>query len=102
MPLFVVIAIDPEPHNMARRNQLRPAHRQFVTANDEWIRFAAAMTDDEGNQNGSLYVFEATSEQDIRRWMAEEPFFSGNVYHQIRVERLCPSLNRLPLQDWPG
>ena len=50
MPLFVVIAIDPAPHNMARRDKLRTEHRRFLFANDGMIRFAGAMTDDAGNQ----------------------------------------------------
>ena len=102
MPLFAVIGLDYPPHAMERRDAVRDAHRAYVLGNDEPIAFVGVCLDDDDNQCASLYVFEAESEQQVRDWLAEEPFVREGVYEQIIVRRFMPGLNRLPQQDWPA
>ena len=101
MALFSVIGLDHPPHSMERRLANRDAHRQYVPNNDEQIAFVGVMLDDAGNQCGSLYIFEAEDEQQVRDWLAKEPFVLAGVYQQLIVRRFMPGLNRLPEQDWP-
>lgn len=101
MPLFAVIALDHPPHAMDRRDAARAEHREYVVAHDQPIAFVGVMTDDDGNQCGSLYVFEAENEQQVRDWLAKEPFVAGGVYRDVIVRNFMTGLNRLPLQDWP-
>jgi uncharacterized protein YciI len=71
-----------------------------VLARDDLIKFAGAMTDNDDNQLGSIYIFEAACEQDVRDWISSEPFFKGRVYDQVIVKRMTPALNRIPLSEW--
>ncbi|TXS96466.1 hypothetical protein FV139_03000 [Parahaliea maris] len=100
VPFYLVIGLDPEPHNMPRRNELRTDHRTYVLARDSLIKFAGAMTDDSNNQTGSIYIFEASCERVVRDWISHEPFFKWDVYDQIIVKQVNPALNRIPLIEW--
>lgn len=104
MPLFVVFGMDHRPHSMERRLTHRDAHRAYVVQNDAPIAFVGVCLDDDDNQCGSLYIFEAESEQLVRDWLAQDSFASNDVYERIVIRRFMLGVNRLPAQDWanPG
>ena len=102
MPLYAVIGFDPPPHHMKLRDQMRSAHRAFVTENDQMIRFATALLDGQGNQQGSIYFFEADSAATVREWLAQEPFCAAGVYKDLHLAEISPACNRLPLLEWPA
>lgn len=101
MPLFAAIGLDHPPHSMEKRLAFRTEHRAYVVGNDRDIVLASPLLDGEGNQNGSFYLFEAESEQQVRDWLADEPFFQADVYQDVIIRRFVPGKNSLPLQDWP-
>jgi uncharacterized protein YciI len=100
MPLFAVIGLDHSPNSMDKRDAVRTEHRAYVMDNAEDIEFVAVMLDDAGNQCGSMYIFEAESEDAVRAWLAKEPFVSTGVYERLEVRRVMTGVNRLPRQDW--
>jgi len=101
MPLFAVIGLDHPPHAMERRDAVRGAHRAYVVEHDEPIVFVGACIDNDDNQCASFYIFDAESEQQIRDWLANEPFVKQGVYDQLIIRRFLLGVNRLPNQDWP-
>jgi uncharacterized protein YciI len=101
MPLFVVVGLDHPPHAMPQRDAVRTEHRAYVKANDAPIRLAAAMVHGE-DQCGSLYIFEAESEGEVRRWLATEPFVATNVYRDLVVREIRLAHQLLPPKDWNG
>ncbi|HEY0649496.1 YciI family protein [Phenylobacterium sp.] len=102
MPFYAVVGLDHPPHSMALRDRVRPAHRAFVLQHDQMIRFATAMLDADGHQQGSIYVFEADDIDPVRAWTAEEPFCQAGVYRDLRVVEIAPALSRLPIIEWPA
>ena len=100
MPYYAVIGFDPEPHNMAARDRRRPEHSAYVLGNDDMIRIAAAMLDGQGNQCGSIYIFQADNEAQVARWVAREPFASNAIYRELKVVRVALSLSKLPPIAW--
>jgi uncharacterized protein YciI len=102
MALYAVIGLDHPPHSMSRREASRQAHRTYVLDNREAIRFVGVMLDDDNNQCGSFYLFEADNEQVIREWLREEPFFQTEVYERVVVRRFMLGHNALALQPWGG
>src|SRR5687767_7720238 len=102
MPLYAVIGFDHLPHQMTLRDQVRSAHRTFVKENDQMIRFATAMLDDKGNQNGSIYFFEADNAGAVHEWLAHEPFCTAGVYRDLQVAEISPACNRIPRSEWPA
>lgn len=101
MPLFAVIGLDHEPHAMDLRDRHRDEHRAYVTSNDSGIAFVGACLDEAGNQCGSLYIFEADSQEEVRDWLAREAFVRNGVYQHLVVRRFMLGKNTIPLQSWP-
>lgn len=101
MPLFAAICLDHPPHSGDLRDKFRDPHRAYVVANDAPIRLVGPLLDDAGNQCASFYLFEAATAQDVRDWLAEEPFVQGGVYQDVIVREFFLGKNDLPLQDWP-
>jgi uncharacterized protein YciI len=104
MPYYAVIGFDPTPHNMPARDRHRPEHRGYVLDSDEMIRIAAAMLDGQGNQCGSIYIFEAENEAQVASWVSREPFCANGIYRELRIVQVAIALSRLPPIAWrpPG
>jgi len=88
MPVFAVVAYDRQGAPAERREDVRAVHRDYVLSNIEPICFAAAMVDDEGRQNGSLYIFEAESADAVQAWFDVEPFVAGGIYETVAIRKL--------------
>ncbi len=101
MPLFAAIALDTGTDSLERRAAHRDAHRAYVWGNDAPIRLVGPFLDDDGNQSGSFYIFEAESADEVHAWLDAEPFAREGVYGQIIVRRFETGLNRIAEQDWP-
>lgn len=96
MPLFAVIGFDHPPHSMELREKLRQSHRAYVKENDKDTVLAGAFYDDEGNQCGTLKLFEAESAEEVWEWYRKEPFYSNGVYKDFRIVEWRMALNALP------
>lgn len=101
MPLYAAICLDHPPHSGAKRDEFRTPHRSYVRANDASIRLVGPLLDEDGNQCASFYLFEADAAQDVRDWLAAEPFVQGGVYRDVIVQEFFLGKNDLPVQDWP-
>lgn len=98
MPLYAVIGFDvPGGHRL--RDQLRPVHREYVLANDGAIRLAGAIYGDDGNQAGTLMIFEADDAEAVWAWCRREAFYAGGVYRDYHVVEWRLALNRIPETD---
>jgi uncharacterized protein YciI len=101
MPLYAFIGFDHPPHSMALREQLRAAHREYVQSQDLGAVLAGAMYDNEGNQCGTLKIFEANSAEEVWAWYRNEPFYTQGVYKECHVIEWRMALNTLaPTGGW--
>ena len=96
MALYAFIGIDHPPHSMALRDELREKHRSYVLNNDASIRTAGALYDPDGNQCGSLLLFETDTPGQVREWLRAEPYYAGGVYQSCHVIEWRMALNLLP------
>jgi uncharacterized protein YciI len=101
MALYAVIGLDHPPHSMPKRDASRSEHRVYLREHDQTISLAGVMLDDDNHQCGSLYLFEADSEQSIRDWLQEEPFHRTGVYSQVVIRRFHVVFNDLAARSWP-
>jgi uncharacterized protein YciI len=101
MPLFAFIGFDHSPHSMPLRDRLRGAHRDYVQSNDLGAVLAGAMYDAEGNQCGTLKIFEANNAEEVWGWYRKEPFYASGVYKECHVVEWRMALNALePTRGW--
>jgi uncharacterized protein len=101
MPLYAFIGFDHAPHSMELREKLRPQHRAYTQGNDGGAVTAGAMYDAEGNQCGTLKIFQANSAEEVWEWYRKEPFYTNGVYRECHVVEWRMALNKLePTGGW--
>ncbi len=101
MPLFAIIGFDQPPHSMELREKFRADHRAYSKANDGTTRLAGAFYDAEGNQCGTLKIFEAETAEEVWEWYRKEPFYNNGVYKDFHVIEWRMALNLLqPTGGW--
>ena len=101
MALYAFIGFDRPPHSMELRDKLRAEHRAYVQGNDGGARIAGALYDDQGNQCGTLKIFEAANAEEVWQWYRTEPFFVNGVYATCHVIEWRMALNMLePTGGW--
>ncbi|ATE66236.1 YciI family protein [Rhizorhabdus dicambivorans] len=88
MPTFAVIGFDRRPKDAQLRETHRADHRAYVSGNLESLLCAGAMLDDDRSQCGSLYLFQADSVDQVREWLAKEPFVANGIYETLAVREI--------------
>jgi hypothetical protein len=87
---YVIIAQDGKDEEaLERRNKIRPFHLQGAKKLKEKNNFiiGGAMLDDNGNMRGSVMMVQFESEEDFKKWFAEEPYITEGVWKVIEVKR---------------
>ncbi|RKP24208.1 hypothetical protein SYNPS1DRAFT_7570, partial [Syncephalis pseudoplumigaleata] len=86
---YLVIAEDfTDDDALSRRLQVRQAHldRANTMKQQGTMLFGGALlTADEQTMNGSVIVFEANDEDEVRRWIAEDPYVVNGVWNDIDI-----------------
>jgi len=87
---FIVIGLDgTDEQAMDRRMAARQAHIQLgeelKQAGNLW--FGAALLSDSGQMNGSMYLLDFKTEEELQAWLAKEPYVKGEVWKQIEIRR---------------
>lgn len=77
-----------------RRQNIRPFHLEGakkLKANGNFI-IGGAMLDEKGNMKGSTMIVEFSNEEELKKWMDEEPYITQGVWQKIEVHpfRVAP------------
>lgn len=88
---FLVLGYDgTDDEAPARRQAARPHHLalgdELLASGNLW--YAAALTGDNGNMNGSMYMVDFPSRAELDEWLTREPYVTGDVWKKIEV-RTC-------------
>lgn len=100
MPLYAVIGFDDLPRSAELREKYRLEHRAYSQGNDQATRLGGAMYDADGNQCGTLKIFEADSADEVRQWYEREPFYKSGVYREFHIVEWRLAINRFEPQEW--
>ena len=87
---FLVIGRDgTDDKAMERRLAVREAHLalgdKMEKEGSRW--YGAVLLDDEGNMIGSMAIMDFPSEKELHKWLDEEPFVKGKVWHQVEINK---------------
>ena len=67
----------------------RPSHLENATrlkASKHFIIGGAVLNDQE-KMTGSVMIMDFESEEELNKWLTEEPYVNGNVWKKITVKR---------------
>lgn len=84
MPLYALVARDPEPE---RRQRARPAHIEHMNRLDEAgrVRHGGPLLDGDDNAVGSLIIIEADSLADAKATFERDPYIVNDVFERYDV-----------------
>jgi len=82
--LYAVICTD-KPSSLNIRLENRPAHVAFLESLGERLAFAGPFTDDRGNPNGSLVVFEARDMKAAEAVADQDPYAAAGLFESRTV-----------------
>ncbi len=90
MPLFVIHALD-APGKLQTRLDTYDAHRAFLgEAAAHGVTIAASgplVSDDGATPIGSLFLIEAGSTEEVKRFNAQDPFARVGLWASVNVQR---------------
>ena len=95
---FLVLGFDGDDDSAgARRSAARPHH---IALGDEMLAsgslwYGAALTGDDGNMIGSMYMVDFAGREELDNWLAREPYVVGDVWRRVEVH---PCSTRDPWQ----
>lgn len=101
MGLYLALGGDDPVHGPARREAFLNDHRTYVRGNDANIRMVGPLLQDDGKICGSMYIFEAENEGEVRDWFSREPFFNNGVYKDLLIKGFYAAKNELEPHGWP-
>lgn len=78
-----------KPNSTEQRMKLRPAHLEYLKAQDAMIVLAGAtLTDDGETMTGSSFVVQADSRGAVEAFSAGDPFTKGGLFASVSITRL--------------
>ncbi|MBV8473266.1 MAG: YciI family protein [Hyphomicrobiales bacterium] len=84
--LFVATCTD-RPDSMALRLETRPAHLAYPASLGDRVRIGGAMlTSDQSSVVGSLLIFEAVDEAEVRALLADDPYAKAQLFASVDVK----------------
>ena len=88
---FILIAHDGKDEGaLQRRMEVREAHLQSAQKmyKEGKLLYAAGIYDDNGVMAGSMMVFDFSSRHKLEMWLRTEPYVTGNVWKDIKINRV--------------
>lgn len=84
--LFIAYCVDKKDH-LQTRMDTRPAHVEFLQAKGSALKVAGPTTDEDGETpNGSLLIFEDSSLDAAKAWVAEDPYGHAGLFESVTVK----------------
>ena len=83
--LFLALCAD-KPDTMPLRLATRPAHLDYLNGLGAKVRVGGAMlSEDKQTVLGSVLIFEAETEAEVRAWLAEDLYAKAGLFASVEV-----------------
>jgi uncharacterized protein len=86
MPYAIVTQDKPDHAHI--RAQARPAHLDYLTANQHKLLAAGALIDDDGTGgHGGILIIDTDDRAEAERFIADDPFSKAGLFEKVTVTR---------------
>ena len=82
--IWVILCKD-KPNSLNERMKIIDEHRAYLSTNPIKTLLSGPLTDKEGNMNGSFFMVEANSEEEIKVFQHNDPIFKANIWDEIII-----------------
>ena len=84
---YAIITID-KPNSLARRNEHRAVHLDYLTANQDKLLAAGAKTDENGEGGyGGIIIVDTDDRAEAEAFIQNDPFTKAGLFSSIEVVR---------------
>jgi uncharacterized protein YciI len=84
--LFIATCAD-KPDSLAKRMEFRPAHLAYLATLGARVRAAGALLDPTAQTPlGSLLIFEAADEAEVRAMLARDPYAEAGLFASVDLK----------------
>ena len=87
--LFTVICHD-KPNSLNLRLSTRPMHLEYLETVLEKIMYGGALTDDDGNQIGSVLIIDVADRAEADMFVNNDPFVAAGLFARTSAHPLRP------------
>ena len=94
MALFVISFLD-KPDSLALRLANREGHLAYMAASGK-VRLGGPYLDDQDRPIGSLIIFEAADEAEVRAFMKDEPYNRAGLIPQFDIRPWRYTAGQMP------
>jgi uncharacterized protein YciI len=84
MANFVLSCMD-HPDSLDLRLATRPAHLDYLNANQAMVKLAGPLLDETGAMVGSLFILEAASLAEVEAFAAADPYAKAELFASIHA-----------------
>jgi uncharacterized protein YciI len=84
---YVIITMD-KPKSVSLRNEVRPVHLEYMTANLSKILGAFARVDDANTTvHGGVIIYESEDRSEVEDFVANDPFTKAGLFKSVTISR---------------
>ena len=77
-----------KPDHQQRRQELRPAHLEFLTTHGARLLACGAKLQDDGSDaGGGIYILDTDDRAEAQRFIEADPFHQGALFREVRLTR---------------
>ena len=82
--IWIILCKD-KPNSLNERIKIIDEHRAYLSTNPIKTLISGSLTDKQGNMNGSFFMVEADSEEEIRVFQQNDPIFKAKIWDEITI-----------------
>ena len=82
--IWIILCKD-KPNSLDKRMKVLDEHRNYLSKNPIKTLISGPLTDKKGNMNGSFFMVEAISEEEIKVFQQNDPIFRANIWDEIII-----------------
>jgi len=86
MPFAIIIR--DRPGMLDKRNEVRPAHIDYLTANQDKLLAAGALLEDDGSGgHGGILLVDVDTREQAQAFIDADPFTQAGLFESITISR---------------
>ena len=82
--IWIILCKDKQ-NSLNDRMKVIDEHRTYLSTNPIKTLISGPLTDKEGNMNGSFFMVEASSEEEIKVFQHNDPIFKANIWNEKTI-----------------
>ena len=87
--MLYIIYQEDGPNSAALRAEHKPAHFDYLDANEDILVLGGAMlADDDVTRIGSVLIINVASREEAERFSANEPLRRAGVFREVKITRM--------------